>query len=423
MVYEVQVTPQPQRAAALREMQETPVRTIREHNLGNGTDLKVVRVPIGLPAYRMENGRTLTSQMEYLDKTGKPEDFFAHGQENESVQQTQHDILVSFAKRPASDDAPSILDVLREKGQTDYLLITKDGVVLNGNRRLSAMRELYNENPRQFSRFESVEVAVLPGLDEEALLALEMRLQTTPDTLLPYTWIDEALAFRNAMQSTGKSESEIAAWNGRTVQDIRQVLRSLDEADRYLSVLGKSRAYHLVKDKKQLFGDLAKKLKNIGEVEANAARVTMWAVDQDEERTGRVYAAMPLVEDPIAIVQAVEAAGVVLPKVADHSDEVDFGGDDGPNLSGLFQAVVDPATREATIAAIQDVADGLLQKRAAEKNAGKPKKIVQQALTAVATLDIASAPHADLPVVIGQLKELVLKASALRDAAESRLEG
>lgn len=78
---------------------------------GAKISLPVVRLPIGLLIYRMENFRTFSEQTEYIATEKKPADLFSAGQESELVQQTQHGILARMAVKSKSD-AKSVLDVL-----------------------------------------------------------------------------------------------------------------------------------------------------------------------------------------------------------------------------------------------------------------------------------------------------------------------
>ena len=110
----------------------------------NGTPLPVIELSIDVPLYRMENCRTFTRQQELIAKKGLEASYFLKGQELSTVQSEQHEILKELAKKGISS-VSLITDVLREDGQRETILITRSGVVVNGNCRLSAMREIYAE--------------------------------------------------------------------------------------------------------------------------------------------------------------------------------------------------------------------------------------------------------------------------------------
>ena len=79
---------------------------------GTKYELPVIRLGIDVPIYRMENFRTFTEQASLVARDGRAPDFFKSGQENESVQQKQHAILVDLAKQ---GQFPSI-EVIRREG-------------------------------------------------------------------------------------------------------------------------------------------------------------------------------------------------------------------------------------------------------------------------------------------------------------------
>jgi len=102
-------------------------------------------LPIEVPIYRMENFRTFTDQREHTLKEKLKQDYFTAGQEIESVQQAQHELLAALARRGVADSIVPVIDVLKKEKQREALLITNSGVVVNGNRRLPF-------SPLQFSK-------------------------------------------------------------------------------------------------------------------------------------------------------------------------------------------------------------------------------------------------------------------------------
>ena len=113
--------------------------------------LPLVRLAENLLLYRMENFRTYIEQREYILREKKPQGYFSTGQENESVQQIQHEILAKLARQGRSDTVVPVIDVLRVEKQREPLLVTYRGIVVNGNRRLAGMRELWCEDKGAFA--------------------------------------------------------------------------------------------------------------------------------------------------------------------------------------------------------------------------------------------------------------------------------
>src|ERR1700722_13866982 len=141
--YQIKLTPRSEREAVIQKRLEasTEKDTLWDFRGDKATTLKVVSLPVDLLIYRVDNCRTYSEQSDPIDKDGFDKNYFAKGQELSTAQGAQHAILLKLAKKETS--VSPIIRVLETEGQRYPLLITSTGVVVNGNRRLSAMRELY----------------------------------------------------------------------------------------------------------------------------------------------------------------------------------------------------------------------------------------------------------------------------------------
>lgn len=265
----------------------------RFHDFRNHeSQLVRVRLPQDVLVYRMKNFRTFTDQRSYIAREKKAANFFASGQENESVQQVQHDILAKLARKGEGNTVVPVIDVLRTDGQTESLLITDKGVVVNGNRRLAAMRELRAEDENTFSEFSYVWCAVLPtDATAEEIVEVEAALQGKRETKLGYDWIGDAELIKELL-SYGKSEKDIAARLNRRPVDIRNSMLALTEAELYLQDWKKAPGeYDRVRDSKQFFEDLPDQIKGKESDFAEASRVLAWSLHDNKNKLGdRLYA-------------------------------------------------------------------------------------------------------------------------------------
>ena len=164
MAFSVKVIPRADREAMIKKQLETPQGEEDFYDFrSQKMRLKVIRIEINLPVYRMENFRTYTDQKEYVAKEKLDAEYFIKGQELQSVQQKQHDILKKLSET-RKGSVPLIGDVLEKDGQRERLLISSTGVVINGNRRLSAMRELGIELPEHYVEYPgSLDCSVCPS--------------------------------------------------------------------------------------------------------------------------------------------------------------------------------------------------------------------------------------------------------------------
>ncbi len=272
----------------------------RETKFRDGVELlPVIPLPIDYPVYRLENYRTGDEQLSRMAAGKVPAGFFeTNRREDPSVQQVQHDILLQLALRGSGETIKPIYNELeRVKRQTEELIVTADGVVVNGNRRLCAMRELYapQGNSGEFSSFQNVMCMVLPAsATPDEILRLEIALQMQPETKLPYEWTALGRAVRDLRaQGTQMTDEVIADLMNRDKVDIQRAARMIDSADLYLREwLSKPNAYDQLEDTEQAFKQIA--TRNMGSKNEVAMReitrkFDFFLVEQRENLTERAY--------------------------------------------------------------------------------------------------------------------------------------
>ena len=136
----------------------------RTHSIyfsGENHNIPVFKVDINFPLFRMENGRTKRKQIEFSYKN--PERAQDLDDPSSSVAQAiQQEILQEMGAEA------DLLELLKQ-GQHEPLLLRHDGYVVNGNRRLAAMRLLHSDPDKYKVKadFSFVDVARLPILDEK----------------------------------------------------------------------------------------------------------------------------------------------------------------------------------------------------------------------------------------------------------------
>ena len=258
---------------------------------GRLSDLAHISVPLELPTYRMANIRTIVRQGKYVSDHRLPENFFSAGQEDVSAQRAQHDLLLPLAKA----DRANIYGVLADEGeQSEALVITTSGVVLNGNRRLAAMRDLFASDSTKYRRFEGVEVAVLPAdTNDDDLAQIETDLQIAPDMRLDYGWVEEALALRRQVDDLGWDMPKATLHWRQTEPELKKRLSMLELAEEYLDYLGDKADYERIRSDELAFDALQRKQQgrdgeDPARLEAERLLVFAELANQDEV-TGRIY--------------------------------------------------------------------------------------------------------------------------------------
>jgi hypothetical protein len=392
---------------------------------GQRTMLPVVRLPLDVPVYRMANARTQTEQLAYITEKKTPPSFFAAGQDNEEAQQAQHNILRGFANATAGSVKPIIEELERTK-QTEPIMITPSGVVVNGNRRLTAMRELYSERKADFPSFAEVECMVLPALTEEQIDDIETRLQERPETKLPYSWINETLKIRRQLQQKSKKETDIADMRRKTVGDIRKALMALTYAEIYLKDwCGAPCDYRLVeKGGEQFFADLVPRLKGKDGplLEANL-RMAWLLFDNRDSLGGRIYNFNKVLGEKAEQVLAQlaerldvddEVGGSEYPEVETDELEIDLGGETQDDYAALITLFDNPQRRDEVFDELKAVCQTVIDSGQQSKAGKAALRAVQDANTRLTEIDLATADPATHTGIDKQLDEIIHRATALK---------
>ena len=431
MTYTVKITPRSEREALIANRVATSTEfgeKIYDFRSDTCTP-KVISVPIGLPVYRMENCRAFSAQQTKIARDGLNKDFFEKGQELTTAQQAQHDILFKLAKKEKEGTVAQIMDVLREEGQRERILITSTGVVVNGNRRLSAMRELMRRNDGSVDdRFTNVFCAVLPpDVTRDEIDDIEADLQARPQTKMEYDWIGDARLIRRQV-SKSRSTREVADRLRRSKTEIENALQSLDEADLYLTEwLEKPGEYDRLQDGQQIFGDIPKSITRKDANLQNASRAIAWSLYDNRNRvSGRVYRLHP-------------AFGKLAPKVlgiledqldlADSDDDpVDDGDfaidieadDDTKNYTRITKALRDETTKDDAVEALIEACETAIELDKGKTSEQAALKALAQVNAKVMGVDVNFAGTTTLPAMLKQIETIRNSLDKIEAAIKAR---
>ncbi|RJR50713.1 MAG: hypothetical protein C4576_04935 [Desulfobacteraceae bacterium] len=199
---------------------------------GRQIPLRKIRIKTDFPLYRIQSGRTHRAQCQYLEEhTSASKDFFADP-EDLKVQKAQHQILLRLITEKDLDAD------LKQRGQRDPLVLTHDGYVLDGNRRLAALRDESEEY---------VEAVVLPAdAQSHEIYETEIELQMQKETKAPYNWIDQGIHIEYGIKNLNEKLSIVAKRMRMTEDQVKRELEKLALVRAYLSWLGEEGKYHKV---------------------------------------------------------------------------------------------------------------------------------------------------------------------------------
>lgn len=270
--------------------------------LGENRDFPIIRVPIGLPKYRLENGRTASLQAEALarDPTLR-RDLFTGDLELWESQEAQHQLLVQLSKQ-------SDLDKYFEdtgNSQVEAILLDENGFVVNGNRRLSTWRELLHKDPKKYASFAYIDVSVLPHCSDREIDLLEASMQIEKDIKADYNWDAQANMMLAKQKRDKLSNKELADIYKMKEAQVEELLDMRAYADEYLRSRGQADLWSLVSDQEFGFRRLVEGRRRIAglgnqEVFKQAAFVL---IDKPGEAGGRLYDAIPAIAAGLDVVK------------------------------------------------------------------------------------------------------------------------
>lgn len=226
---------------------------------GGQEPLPEILVPIELPVYRLENYRTRDRQLSLIARGDHGAGFFdASRTEDLQTQEAQHAILLKQSQEGSGETIKPIYDELgRVCLQTESLIISATGVVVNGNRRLAAMRDIHiNGNARDV--FKDVSCLVLPeSATPDEVRELEIALQMQPETKLPYEWTALGRAVRD-MRLAGITDEIIENRTNRSRQELDRAVKMIETAELYLDRwLSAPQDFDKLKETEQAFAQVA----------------------------------------------------------------------------------------------------------------------------------------------------------------------
>lgn len=331
--------------------------TQHEEYRGKYRPLKIIEVPIELLVYRIENIRTKSLQKQWLVKHPDcRKDFFTVDPGSIEVQEAQHQILKSLA------DKEGLLDTFK-KGklqQKEALIVTDDGVVVNGNRRLCAWRILYYADRIKYAHFQTIRVAVLPDHDPQGIYDLEVALQIHSDMKAEYTWHSIASDYKEKVEQ-GIDLSKFAQKQGKTPEEINRLIECYEYAEQYLESIGHTDEWSLVDKQEFAFRQIVigrKGLNNPGDKEL--FQEIAKAMLQTPASGDRLYKQIPKVVKNLSVIapKLSEVFGICISESVDDDISLLLGGDNlnTENVNSQIASGIRTAdTPELVVKTVKDV--------------------------------------------------------------------
>ena len=209
--------------------------------------LKVYRLPTDYLFYNIRNGRFAAEYKELVKREGghlQPE----KKEDSNKIKQMLLDLDKTETKRTYDD--------IKIRGQWNCGVITEDGYVIDGNRRLSIISKLYNDIGLENWKF--IDVARLDEpISAEDLWALEAGIQLGKDEIVRYGPINELLKLREGVKAGLSLKAIVKTLYGyEDEEEIQEKLNRLDLIEQYLKFMGIPEKYSHVKNRVEHFINL-----------------------------------------------------------------------------------------------------------------------------------------------------------------------
>lgn len=204
---------------------------------GEKTILPYFRLPIELLRYYLNNGRLAIDLQEWEKESKRKLD-----------PDQEEDARVIFDKLVNLDPSKTknLKDDIEKKGQMEPGVITNDGYVVNGNRRMAVLQQLNSE--QHLKKWEYLEAVRLPkNISEKDLWRLEAGLQLSKDKIAEYHPVNELLKIKQGIDTGLTTDQIAAALYGRTIEEIEESLDRLVLIDNFLEFFGQPKNYGLIR--------------------------------------------------------------------------------------------------------------------------------------------------------------------------------
>lgn len=225
--------------AILRE--QTPIKTGQTLPIRGNTRFNVYLIPVEYLAPNVLNDRIAWKIREFEAAKGRklspdsPEDV---------------EYVYELLEKESPKENEKTLRDLAEKGQQVDGIITKNGIIIDGNRRATLLRKLFkgaasrfNKNLEDFRFFKAIILS--EDIDDKEIMALETRIQIGEDKKLDYNPICLYIKVDN-LSAAEYNDQQIANYmniSESEVKERREIFRLMNE---YLEAIGKPNHYTLL---------------------------------------------------------------------------------------------------------------------------------------------------------------------------------
>jgi hypothetical protein len=256
--------------------------------MGKLDSMEVYLIPLDILVYNKYNGRIL-SRTKSLEKQGQLID------PETPEGKAKIEKLLWDSNSGRNDKTLKNISVV---GQQKVGIITKDGIIIDGNRRAMLLNKI-QADPKYSKKFDYFKAVVLPITVEEnpiEIEKLETSFQMGEDEKLGYNATEKYIKAKeiylrlaklpeiNLKELNDLAINQIADWMGESNSEIRKYLSTIAVMDDYLSYLEYDGIYTQLDDREDQFLSLQKWLSTFYDKESNKAFDGYTNLDVDDLR-------------------------------------------------------------------------------------------------------------------------------------------
>ncbi len=220
------------------------VRTKKLTYKGQTQDMPVYRVPISMLFYNDMNGRIATFISQYK----------ADGNDISALDNDEYNNKIAeFIKESSTKERfKKTKEDIRVNTQKEVGVILTDGRIIDGNRRFTCLRELFQETGD--ARFEYFEAVVLPAPSEsdingwKAINSLELELQIGTDEKVDYSPIDWLVkVYQDIVKGHFYTEQEYVRLTKYSPSDVKKMITKAELMEDFLEFFDKEEQFFIAK--------------------------------------------------------------------------------------------------------------------------------------------------------------------------------
>ncbi|MBC2840099.1 hypothetical protein [Robiginitalea sp. SC105] len=238
---------------------------------GKKQKLPVYEIDLDYLIYNQWNGRIASLVKSHAQETG--EEIDASTEEGAAI-------IEDFLWRSNIPANKATEKSIFDQGQNEYGIVTKDGVIIDGNRRSMILRRVAEKKKESPVYFLGVVLDEVLDDDPKEIMRLETTYQMGEDAKVDYNAIEKYLKCQDLIE-LGFSSKEIGKMMGESESKIKEYLSIMDLMNEYLEQdqLGYGGIYTRLDKTEGAFVDLNGYLKRY---EGGKSKMVQWKYDETD---------------------------------------------------------------------------------------------------------------------------------------------